>query len=268
MSTDTEPGERSVASKTTKKLPTFRVGHPKQLDALRAYAVLSENGTKAVHYTKVAEIIKVHEANVSSMNPFFVENGFIERQQGGGFMPVSAVSDYNRAFSWNPETAGAKLAPVVSAAWFGMAIVRRLQFRAMTEDEAGEVLASEGMAGPDSRLQLRMLLDYCETAGIVLRENGQLRAPKEPIRPPSAQAAPSPAPLAEPIVAAAVGVAGNRPVFYGGGTAQASPAEGGINFQVSIHVDLAEMKEWTADRIAAFFSGMAQVLAAQENKGK
>jgi hypothetical protein len=264
MSTDTESGERSVASKTTKKLPTFRVGLSKQLDALRAYAVLSENGTKAVHYTKVAEIIKVHEANVSSMNPFFFESGFIERQQGGGFMPVSAIIDYNRAFSWNPETAGAKLAPVVSATWFGMAIVRRLQFRAMTEEEAVEVLASECMAGPDSRLQLRMLLDYCETAGIVLRENGQLRIPREPVQPSSAPIASSPAPP-EP-VAAAVGMAGSRPAFYGGG--QASPAEGGINFQVSIHVDLAEMKAWPADRIAAFFAGMAQVLAAQENKGK
>src|SRR4051812_863272 len=95
-------------SRLTKKLPTFRVGPAKQLDALRAYAVLSENGTKPVHYSRIAEIIKVHEANVSSMNPFFVENGLIIKAHNG-YLPSPQVLEYDRAYSWKPETAAQKL---------------------------------------------------------------------------------------------------------------------------------------------------------------
>lgn len=253
-SLDRVPPDRA----SNKKLPTFRVGTAKQFDALRAYAVLSDGGTKPVRYTNVAEIIKVHEANVSSMNPFFLENGFIEKQ-AGGVVPHLALLEYNRAHSWNPDKAGQKLAPIVSKTWFGEALQQRLLFRSMSEDEAVEALATICMAGPDAKLQLRMLLDYCEVAGLVRRENGQLSATNS-----SPQPAPSPA-RNDPIPAApSVSTAPERkPSAFGGAM---SPAEGGINFQVSIQVDLAEMKGWSADRIAAFFSGMAQVLAAQEKK--
>lgn len=269
--TDRSQPSATEKSKTTKRLPTFRVGFPKQLDALRGYAVLSENGTKSVHYSHVAELIKVHEANVSSMNPFFLENGFIEKQ-GAGVVPHAALIEYNRAHGWNPETSGQKLAPIVSETWFGRALTRRLQFRAMSDDEAIEALASECMAGPDARSQLKLLLDYCETAGIVRRENGQLMAPKEnqnssTEKPKAEQQSSSESLRSPPTVSAAV--ANVRPTAYGSGDAGSMPSTAsanGINFQVSIKVDLAEMKEWPAERIAAFFSGMAQVLAAQGKK--
>ncbi len=245
---------------SNKKLPTYRVGFPKQLDALRAYAVLSEGGTKPVRYPNVGEIIKVHEANVSSMNPFFLENGFIEKQ-AAGMLPNPALLEYSRAHSWNPDTAGAKLAPLISKTWFGEAIQQRLLFRAMSEDEAVEALASVSMAGPDAKPQLKMLLEYCELAGLVRRENGQLiatsRNQEQPAQPAARTEAVHTAAASSPQVE-------RKQTFFGSGPA--APAEGGINFQVSIKVDLAEMKGWSADRIAAFFGGMAQVLAAQDKK--
>src|SRR5689334_7260683 len=101
--TDTNQAQSAPDSKArlTKKLPTFRVGFPKQLDALRAYAVLSEGGTKPVHYRRVGDIIKVHEANVSSMNPFLLENGFLDKN----YTPTAPVLEYSRQYQWNPETA-------------------------------------------------------------------------------------------------------------------------------------------------------------------
>ena len=39
--------------------------------------------------------------------------------------------------------------------------------------------------------------------------------------------------------------------------------EGAVSFQVGIQVDMQELRGWEADRIAAFFSGIAQVLAAK-----
>ena len=39
--------------------------------------------------------------------------------------------------------------------------------------------------------------------------------------------------------------------------------EGLVQFAVSVRVDMAELSSWRPDRIAAFFAGIAQVLAAK-----
>lgn len=239
---------------SNKRLPTFRVGFAKQLDALRAYAVLSESGAKPVRYQNIAPIIKLHEVNVSSANPFFLENGFLEKVSGG-LLPTAAVLEYNRAYSWKPETAGAKLLSIVEKSWFGAALQQRLLFRTMTEDEAIEALASICMAGPDARPQLKTLIDYCELAELLRRENGQLIANQDARVSQPAQTQhkeePRPAPTSE-----------TQEMRVGG----FAPTAGAINFQISVKVDMAEMKGWSADRITAFFGGIAQVLAAQEKK--
>jgi hypothetical protein len=48
-------------------------------------------------------------------------------------------------------------------------------------------------------------------------------------------------------------------------TSFAAPTEGIVQFHVSVRVDMGEFKGWAPERIAAFFGGIAQVLAA---KGK
>jgi hypothetical protein len=42
---------------------------------------------------------------------------------------------------------------------------------------------------------------------------------------------------------------------------------GAMNFDISINVSMAEMRDWTPDRITAFFAGIAQVLAAKNQGG-
>lgn len=247
------PPAAAEKSSLTKKLPTFRVGFSKQMDALRAYAMVSENGAKPVHYSAVGDIIKVHEANVSSMNPFFLENGFIEKH-GNGYMPTAAVLEFNRASQWNPETAAQTLAPIVANTWFGIALKQRLQFRPMSDEEAIQVLAALCNAGPSVKPQLRMLLDYCEAAGIIQRAGGQITA-AEPITnikptPATDMAAPTTTPVPRaPVVTSTVG------------------APNVINMQIAIQVDLAEMSGWPPERISAFFGGIAQVLAAKNQDG-
>lgn len=39
---------------------------------------------------------------------------------------------------------------------------------------------------------------------------------------------------------------------------------GSIRFSVDVSVDMKELSGWSADRINAFFSGVAQILAAQK----
>lgn len=256
----TAPAQPDTRPKRSKKLPTFRVGFPKQLDALRAYALLSDNGTKPVHYGRVADIIKVHEANVSSMNPFFLESGFLEKS-GAGYMPTPAVLEYARQHSWTADTAAQKLASIVNNTWFGQALSQRLQFRSMSEDDAINALASLCNAMPEARPQLRLLIDFSEAAGVLVRANGQLSAPV----PDSTE--PKPAPHSElmpPII-------DNRPQADAP-AARSAPAaaptqDGGVNFSIDVQISMAEMKDWSAERITALFTGIAQVLAAKHREG-
>jgi hypothetical protein len=41
------------------------------------------------------------------------------------------------------------------------------------------------------------------------------------------------------------------------------PTEGVVQFHISVKVEMAEFSNWKPDRIAAFFGGIAQVLAAK-----
>src|SRR5690606_10322875 len=143
-------------------------------------------------------------------------------------------------------------APIVIKSWFGQALTQRLQFNAMSEDEAIGALASVCKAGPESKPQLRALIDYAEAAGIIERANGQLSAlsvkptigAKPEVEPAREPESPTPRPAAQP----AEGLGSQ---------------DGGINLQFSVQVTMAEMKDWPADRIAAFFAGVAQALSAK-----
>ncbi|MBT9444416.1 MAG: hypothetical protein IV086_01815 [Hyphomonadaceae bacterium] len=250
MADDAHAGGQDVRSRLSKKLPSSRLGFSKQIEVLRAFGILSAGGSATVHYSKAAEMIGAHESNVSTTNPFFVENGFLEKS-GNGHLPSSAVLDFSRQHSWNPERAPSKLAPLVSKTWFARAILPKLDFRRLSEEEAIEVLAEECSAEPDAKSQIRTLIEYLEFSGLLRRENGQLvpikdapLPPSEAIRPPDDHSAP----LSQPDAPAKASSAGQ------------------VSFQVSINVDMAELSGWPADRIAAFFSGMAQVIAAK-NKG-
>ena len=252
------PKATETKRRLTKKVPTFRAGFAKHLDCLRAYAVLSEEGSKPVHYVNIGSIIKLHDANVSSMNPFFMESGLIEKQQGK-YMPSSAVLEYNRAYSWDKETAGHKLAPVIRNTWFGQELTQRLQFGSMDEDTATQMFADKCRAGPEVRGQLRMLIDFCEVAGLVKRDGSQIfptdsTAPKRP-EPEPAQ------PDSQPSIKPPASPAPESPALKP--REGLPPNSGTVHFQISADVDMAQMRGWSADRISAFFAGIAQVLAAQ-----
>jgi hypothetical protein len=254
MTEDYVPGA-AENRRLTKRLPSARLGFQKQMEILRAFALLSSGGTAPVHYTKVAQTVQAHESNVSTMNPFFVENGFLVKS-GNGQIPAGPVLEFARKYSWNRETAGHALQPIISATWFAEALLNRLHFRPLSEDEAIEVLAAACSAGPDVKPQLRMLIDYLDTAGLVRRENGQLQ-PIVDHRPPDPQAPEPEPPVAE---AARRPPAAPQPV-----QASAASSPGKISLNVNVSVDMAELSTWSADRITAFFAGVAKVLAAQNN---
>jgi hypothetical protein len=158
---------------------------------------------------------------------------------------------------------------LVANSWFGIALIHRLQFRALSEDGAIEALATQCNAGPEAKPQLRFLLDLCEAVGIIERANGQLTlgtfgGADEPkvspaVKPPGEVESLSEVPPPQPQST------GFRSTVSASSTS--SPKDGSINLDIGIQVNLAEMRDWTPDRITAFFGGIAQILAAKNKDG-
>jgi hypothetical protein len=248
-------------SKPTKIFPTDRTNHASQLQMARGYAIASGPERKAVTNADVAKLVDMQDTTVAMSNAFFVDIGFLQKSDTG-FIPASELFDFDHAFQWNAETAALKLSPLIERSWFMQLLLPRLRFHnSMEEREVLELLASESKAAPQHRKQLIMLLDYAVVSGLIQRENGSVRINQNGS---SGTAVPSSEPKRNSVQmetpASSVQPSTNSPLaaalFPGG-------ANGAVHFNISVQVNMAELSGWQPDRIATFFAGIAQVLAAR-----
>lgn len=242
-------GPPKSRTKLTRPLPFDRVTVAKQLETLRGFAAASAQGTKAVSNVEVAAIVKMARETISTCNGFFADIGLIQKGERGWIVSAEVVAFF-RAFDWNKATAAHHLAPLMQAAWFGLALLPKLAFKPLDENEAIEILAAAAPAGTEHRRALRMLIEWLEATGLVKRDGTQLKSAIPPItEQPRQETGREPAneSLPRPRVA----------------TAFSQMRQGTMRFNVSFDVDLSEMQNWQADRLAAFFNGIAQVLAAK-----
>lgn len=252
---DQQPADDGVARRRqqpSEPLPTTRIAFQKQQRCLLAYGYESNNGSDPVKIEQVAKAVEMNPSTVSLANPFFEKVGLISKA-GRAFMPSAAVLEFARAYKWSPDRAAEKLQPVLATAWFTRALQPKLQMREMTVAEAVEELADRSGATPDYKSNLSMILEYMEWVGLIQREADRIswvwrdsQAATEEQRMPSPQ---EPAPPRE------------EPPPRD----DRSPGSPGtISFNVNVSVDMAELSGWSAERITAFFAGVAQVLAAQK----
>lgn len=244
-----------VVSKPTKFLPTDRITFSKQLDILRAWAAASGPLGKAVTNTDVADIVKMQASTVSMANAFFSSVGLLTRTEAG-YIPAQEVLAFLRNYEWAPETASQKLAPVISKAWFAQELLNKLAFGPLTEDECIQDLADAATAGPDYRGQLRILLEYLAAAGLIQRDGNQVKKGNVNMTAASAAATNETPPPMSKQDSQTPDPTKNMPSLFG-------TTEGQVQFNIAVKVSMGEFANWQADRIAAFFSGIAQVLAAK-----
>jgi hypothetical protein len=241
----------------TRKLPTERIAFAKQLDIMRAYGLSSQGGSRPVNYKDVATVVNMSANTVSLMNAFLVDVGMVERS-GNDFIPHRVLVDFAQAHSWSPETAPKKLAPMLRKTWFGERLLTRLAFRSMTEDEAVADLAGVIGAGPEFKNQIETLIAFAVVSGLVRQDGNMLSLGEEGLGTSKPETR-SEKPMPEAREPKDDGPRGPRSVSTGFMT-----TEGRIQFHVSIDVSMQEMSGWTPDRITAFFSGLAQALAAKK----
>jgi hypothetical protein len=254
--------ESGAKARPIKTLPTDRIKFDKQLDLLRAYAAISGPSLKSVANKDVAGVVDMVASTVSISNKFFSEMGFLLPASDGGYTPAADVVSYVRAYEWKPETAAFKLAPIILRTWFAERLVPKLRFRPMDEAEAITDLAEEAAATQFYQNQLKILLDYLAASGIIVRDGGRVSLGPQAnvLASGNGSAATMPgvpdAPRAEAPASPKGRGAAVSTVFN-------TPTEGVVEFHVSVRVDMSEFKGWQGDRIAAFFGGIAQVLAAK-----
>jgi hypothetical protein len=158
-----------------KILPTPRIAFAKQLDLLRAFAAASGAARKPVGNAETAPYVSLSKNTVSLANPFFADIGLVERA-GGGFVPSQEVVNFAQAYEWDADRAPHELAPVLERSWFGEALLPRLGFGPLVEKEALRIIDTAASAGPEYESQLRIVLDYLETAGLIERDAGNVRS--------------------------------------------------------------------------------------------
>jgi hypothetical protein len=253
---DATPAPKQPAPKPLKPLPSDRVTTAKQLEILRAFAAVSNQGTKPVGNREVAGVINITPESISSCNAFFSSIGLIQKNDGTSWTVSAEVLAFFRAYEWNKETAANKLAPVIQSSWFSQALFPKLSFRPLTEEEAISVLGEAAVAAPEYKKSLRMILEFMDAAGIIQRDGTQviLRSGASPGSDPPKTVQQEQKPMEQNEV---------TPRTPKVATSFSQMAEGAMRFNISFSVDMVEMASWKADRIAAFFSGIAQVLAAK-----
>src|SRR6266508_2646877 len=248
------PAPKPSRPRLSHPLPTNRVAVKKQLEVGRAFAIASGPEGKPAKTAEVATIAQLHQTTIQLVSPFFQDAGLIQKV-AGGYLPSEALVNFNRAYAWDEATAGHRLAPTLRGTWFTQALMPRVALHPVDEGEAVQLLAETAGVGPEYEGQLRLLLDYLGIAGLIVREGGMVRqgtpAPQaDTPRPPSPQqhepAAPTP-PSVTPRLA----------------TGFAKDIEGGMQFSVQFRMAASDFEGWDPARIAAFFAGIAQVLAAK-----
>lgn len=255
--TQAEKPVRQAASKPTKFLPSERITFTRQLDVLRGWAAAGGPLRKAVSNNEVAKIVDMQPSTVSLNNAFYSSIGLLTKSEGG-YAPAEEVVAFLRAHDWNKDTASQKLAPVLSRAWFWEALASKLEFGPRTEADCLQDLGDAANAGQEYKANLRILLEYLAAAGLIQRE-GETVKKGMPNMAPTAQTSPAESTAVPPkqeTVAVGDSTSKTMPSLFG-------TTEGQVQFNIAVKVNMGEFSTWQADRIASFFSGIAQVLAAK-----
>lgn len=260
------PPTAPVKAKPLQILPTDRITIAKQLAVLRAYAAASGQNLKPVKTAEVGTISKTGTTTISSANPFFVATGLIQRTEGG-FVPSAEVLAFAHAYEWDSTdaTASHKLAPLLADTWFAADVLKKISFGNLKESDAIKDLSQIATAPKECKAQIKILIDYLEAVGLVQRDGDYLRkggavstsrAAREAVVP-----APDPSPASEPEHREAPQ---REALPRSSVTSAFSQMTGGsIQFNVTVKVDMKEFAGWQPERIAAFFNGIAEVLAAK-----
>lgn len=174
---DAPPPAGSGASRRPSKiLPSPRLAVPKQLDAIRAFALASKVDDGLVTNEQAGKIIDMSPNTIVVCNAFFCDVGILQRKDSGKFEVSDVARAFSDAYEWNPETAGAKLAPVFEDKWFAKSLIPRLKMRDWSRADAVQTLAESAGASKEYRANVEMLIDFMAFAQLIKADGNVIKA--------------------------------------------------------------------------------------------
>ncbi|MBW8011799.1 MAG: hypothetical protein FVQ83_11260 [Chloroflexi bacterium] len=242
--------KKKKGSRLKEQLPSNRSSYDKQLNSLRGYAIASNDGAREVTNKTVAGIVEIHEGTLAYTSPFFVSVGLVHKTNGQ-YLPADEVIDFNLAYSHGDENAGHKLAPILKRSWFGLTLIPKLRFKSLSMQEAITTLGVRAGADDTYKGRLKTLLLYLEEAGLIEINGDKISLTSEKL--PVSNKKPGIEDEIEPVK------------HTGSNTTDFPPrnSKDGVSLSFSINVESSQFASWSPDRIAAFFSGLSQVLQAK-----
>jgi hypothetical protein len=182
----TSRAERRV--RPNKPLPTDRMKHGTEVNALKAIAVASRFGERGVSAEDIGARIGVTTATAGLSNAFFAEAGWITRESKGRYLPTDATNTFAQKLGFNETEAAALLAPSIRESWYFREIAPELQTGPVAVGQLVQVLAQAAGATSEYEPQLESVLLWLEYVGLVVIADGHVqlgqRDPQELQKPP------------------------------------------------------------------------------------
>lgn len=162
--------------RTAKALPTDRLKFDAQVQALKALAMESHNGTRAVGAVELARRLGVADTTAGLNNNFFTEAGLAVKAGKGKYKPTEAALAFEREAGFDQAAAAKKnLAGPLVQTWFYKEIKSQIALGDAAEGRVIAVLASAAGASTAHRPKLTSVLEWLKLAGLITIKGGQVR---------------------------------------------------------------------------------------------
>ncbi|MCD6445177.1 hypothetical protein J7L49_00090 [Candidatus Bathyarchaeota archaeon] len=157
-----------------KVLPFERVKIEKQIDILKAFAILSARGKKSATYREVASLVGVNETNASACLKFWRSIKLLEKENKG-YRASEVAMEFFRKLEWGDEEgAWSLMRDHLTRTWFGESVIDAFKLRSsMSEDDLINLLGSASrIVKRDSTTirSLRLIVKLLEMSKIVIKD--------------------------------------------------------------------------------------------------
>jgi len=240
----------------SESLPTNKVAYEKQKVAIKGFAKAGTGGKVATNKA-VSEMLGIHDTAVRPAADFFASIGLL-KEASGGYTIAKELNEYYIAEDLGEANAFYRLAPVFEKTWFAKSVLPKIQLRSISEQEAITAVGiTSSYTGKEYIGRLKMLLLYMRDVGLIEIDGGRISLKSQSNKPEEDE-------MEHPKVLTVTesNVAKSQPIIT------QTPRNSydnftGIQLDFSIKVESSEISKWSPERITAFFSGLAQVMAAK-----
>ncbi|WP_456330531.1 hypothetical protein [Archaeoglobus sp.] len=178
---NTEPTKRKrTVTKTKYPLPDSRSKFEQHLQIIQAYASISNDGKKAVHWKDFENIVDFNPQYVSGNNNFMMSLGLLEKAKEKGkhgyYIPTKVCLDLSNAIKWNEEDeAKSILRDILIDSWFYNSVKKVLEVQKLADEETlTKRIGKDAHADPEKHYNsLKILIEYLKFAELIKEENGK-----------------------------------------------------------------------------------------------